>query len=351
MKIFVPSLKDANPYLDEILNYTKNEFVFDDFRNFKTEFEIVNIQWPESLFGWEEPTENQLIQLEEEIKKWKKFSKLVYTYHDERTHFGVTPNYSKLFELIETNADAFIHLGEFSKSKMKAKYPVAIHFVLFHPLYLNSFKEENKMQARLKMNIDQNSLVIIAPGRIRNIQERNMLLKAFKALPEKNKVLISNNMLPFIIKKDFRGRVRLKRFFDVNKFLSRRMRNKYLPPKYIFNYSFTHLEEFSLMLSAADVVFIPRINLLNSGNVFLGLSYGKVIVGPGIGNIREVLLEFNLPIFNPSSSKSIKAALNEGVKMFKTGELDFPEDVIYKYHPKNIARNMDNFFEKLKGWN
>lgn len=348
MEIFVPSIKDTNPYLDEILNFTKNKFVFDDFRNFKASFQIVNIQWPESLFGWNEPTENQLNELKAEIKKWKNFSKLVYTYHDERNHFGMTPRYSKLFELIEINADTFIHLGEYSKSKMEKKYPEAKHFVLYHPLYLNTFEIKDKIECREKLNIDPNSLVIIAPGRIRNLKEKEMLLKAFNSINHKNKVLISNNMLPFNINLDFRGRVRLKKYFDINKFFTKQIRDKYLPPKYIFNYSFTPLEEFSLMFSSADLVFIPRIDILNSGNVFLGLSYKKVIVGPGIGNIQEVLSELNFPIFNPYSNKSIKAAVNKGVKIFNTDEIQLSEFDLAKYHPKNIAKNMDKIFEKIK---
>lgn len=347
MKIFIPSLKDANPYLDEILKYTKNEFVFDDFRNFKPSYQIVNIQWPESLFGWEEPTSNQLKKLEEEIINWKKFSKLVYTYHDERNHFGMTPNYIKLFELIESNADAFIHLGQLSKSKLQVKYPNAEHCIIVHPLYLNSFTKGNKLEARQKLNIDPNSLVIIAPGRIRSLEERKMLLEAFNTVAKKNKVLISNNMLPFVVKKNFKGRVRLKKYLDINKVLTQRLRNKYLPPKYRFNYGFTKQEEFSVMLSAADIIFIPRINSLNSGNVFLGLSYKKVIVGPEIGNIQEVLEEFNFPVFNPYSNKSIKTAINEGVRKFEMGDLDFPNDILKKYHPEGIAKEMDAFFENL----
>lgn len=347
MKIFVPSSKDVNPYLDEILNYTKNEFVFDDFRNFKTEFQIVNIHWPESLFGWEEPTEIQLNQLEEEIKRWKLSSKLIYTFHDERSHSGMTPNYLKLFDLIETNADAFIHLGEYSKIKMLQRFPKAAHHIIFHPLYENSFQIRNKLKVREKLKIDPAALVIMAPGRIRSVAERNMVLRAFKSISRRNKVLISNNMLAFHFQKDFRGRVKLKRFIDVNRLKTKMMYKELLPPMYIFNFSFTGFDEFSDMMSAADLVFIPRINVLNSGNIFLGLSYKKIIVGPRIGNVGEFLSEFNFPFFNPSSKKSIKVALKQGVKDFESGVDFYSNDSLLKYHPKKNAGEMDSFFETI----
>ncbi len=346
MKIFIPSSKDANPYLDEILNYTKNEFIFGNYKNYKFEYDIVNIQWPESIFGWKEPTANNLEDLEREIKRWKISSKLIYTFHDERSHFGMTPNYLKLFDLIETNADAFIHLGEYSKKKMERIYPNATHQVIFHPTYEGSFSVKKKAEARKAVEIDPNALVILAPGRIRSVKERKMILKAFKSLPQKNKVLISNYMLPFHFQNDFKGRIKLKKIFDINKFKTKRMREKFIPPKYIFNFGFTDFDEFSKLISAADLLIVPRLDTLNSGNVFLGLSYRKIVVGPAIGNIKETLQEFNFPIFDPSSLKSIKEALKQGVQKFKKGEILINEEVISKYHPRKIAEEMDDFFEK-----
>lgn len=345
IEIFIPSSRDANSFLDEIISYSQCKFVFSSFKNFESKYNFVNIHWPESLFGWQEPTTDDIIELKAEIKKWKKHAKLIYTYHDERHHFGIKPIYFELFNLIEANADIFIHLGEHSKKILAKKFPNAIHKVIFHPLYINSFVVQDKLKARKELGIDADALVIMAAGRIRNLEERELTLKAFKFLSNKNKVLISNNMLPFKIQPDFRGRIKLKKIFNVNEFRFRRMTKKLRPPTYLFNFGFTDPQQFSNMASASDIILIPRINTLNSGNVFLGMTFNKVIVGPAIGNIKEVLEMAGLPVFNPGSKKSLKKAMGEAADRLENN-FTFPADLLQKYHPKAIAEEMDKFLKK-----
>lgn len=347
MKVFIPSAKDANPYLEEIMHYSTCNFIFGNFKHYKPEYEIVNIHWPESLFDWFEPTTEELAVLEQEIKKWKRTSRLVYTLHDENHLFGRKENFNKLFELIENNADVFIHLGEFSKRKMAKKYPKAIHKIIVHPLYLKSFEIFNKADARKKLQINPAALVVIAPGKIRSVNERNLILKAFKTINKKNKILLSNNMLPFHIQRDFRGRVRIKRFFDFNNYKKKLMERKYVPPHYIFNFQFTGTKELSTMFSAADIVFIPRIENLNSGNVFLGLTFKKIIVGPAIGNIKNELLEFDFPVYNPHSFRSVKKAIKSGIKILQEDKKIYTQKKLKPFHPEVVAAKMDDFFKNL----
>ena len=44
-------------------------------------------------------------------------------------------------------------------------------------------------------------------------------------------------------------------------------------------------QELPLYFGAADVVFIQRVKILNSGNLPLGFYYGKVVVGPNLGDV------------------------------------------------------------------
>lgn len=347
IKVFIPSFRDGNPYLEEIINYSQCKFIFSPYKNYRSEYDFVNIHWPESLFGWREPSPNDLAELKTEIKKWKRHSKLIYTFHDERHHFGMTTIYKQLFDLVENSADIFIHLGEYSNNLLAEKFPDAIHKTISHPLYLNSFKIRDKKIARGHLGIDSDALVVMAAGRIRNLKERKLLLSAFRSISVKNKVLISNNMLPFSVQPDFKGRVILKKIFHLNEFKKRRMFEELRPPKYLFNFGFTDTEEISNMASASDIIFIPRINTLNSGNVFLGLTYKKVIVGPAIGNIQEVLEKVGFPVFEPGSLRSVKGAMEDGVDKFKNG-FSFPANILQDYHPKTVAGEMDQFLRKLE---
>ena len=170
--------------------------------------------------------------------------------------------------------------------------------MIYHPLYRSTFKLPEQNEARVKLGIDKEALVVVAPGNIRSYKERDMVLKAFKSLEIKNKVLICTNV-HLEIRHDFPGRNRLKQVVDVKEILKKSFKKKHQPPEFLFSYTFIPQEELELRLAAADIVLIPRINTLNSGNVFLGLSFNKKLVGPECGNIKEQLREQNLPTFNP----------------------------------------------------
>lgn len=145
---------------------------------------------------------------------------------------------------------------------------------------------------------------------------------------------------------DFPGRVRFKKCFDVQKFFIKRFRQKHSSPKYLFTYNPLSAEDLSLRMSAADIVLVPRVDILNSGIVFLGLTFRKVIVGPAIGNIEEQLKELNYPVFNPNSMSSVTKALEKGIKLHLSGE--YLGGVQAKYYPINVAKDYDRIFLKYK---
>lgn len=342
MKIFLPFKRNWNHYLDEIEKFSVHTFIYDSYKNFSTDYQIVNIHWPESIFDWLEPTDDQLKSLKTEIIKWKKHSSLIYTKHDKERLKGATPNFTELFKLIEENTDVFIHLGEFSKGIYQKKYPQSRHEIVKHPLYEDSFKVYPKSIARERLNISQDTKVILAAGSIRTFEERKMVINAFKNLTADSKVLISNNMRSEI-KYEFPGRVFFKRFFNIRNYVVNRFKKKYQPPQYLFSYGGVSEDELSLQVSASDVVMIPRINILNSGNLFLGLTFNKVVVGPSTGNITEVLRQLGLPIFDPNSLESVTKALEVGINMAES-QYEIPFEVVTSLKPEKIARNMDLIF-------
>lgn len=345
MKIFLPFKKEQNPYLDEIINHSGHTFLYDNYLNYNTSYDFVNIHWPEAIFDWKEPTLEELEKLEQNILEWKKNSVFIYTKHDYERNKGTTLNFSRLFGIIEKHTDIFIHLGSYSKKIYEKKYPQAKHEIVYHPTFENSSEIYPKTKARDLLGIDEDALVIIVPGNIRSLRERKMVLKSFNSLKIKRKLLISTNMRAEL-KFDFPGRVRLKRYFDVQNFFIRRFKEKHLPPQYMFNYNTMSSKDLSLRMSAADIVLVPRMDLLNSGIVFLGLTFGKVVVGPAIGNIEEQLKELNFPVFNPFSITSVTEALENGIKL-NINE-NYIKKPLTKYLPVNVAKEYHLLFSKFK---
>ncbi len=347
MKVYIPAAKDENPFFDEIIQFSKLNFEFGNINSFTPDYQIVLIHWPEQLFNWREPSQDELEHLGKNIISWKKHARIVYVVHNLERHYGMNANWEKLYELVLTNADAMIHLGGYSAQLLGEKYPNKQHTIIPHPLYENSFTFHEKAEARKILRINDEKVVVIAPGRIRSDEEATMIKDAFDALDINEKLLV----VPFMKKKEakisFPGRVRLKKVVDVKKLVERFMNRDY-KQDYMFSYSFCPFEELSLLLAASDVIFIPRKSVLNSGNLFLGLSYKKVIVGPDSGNVAEALENFGFPTFDGNRPKSIRNALNKAVQL-SLANTEYNESKLVPFKPQNVASKWDYFMlETLK---
>lgn len=70
-------------------------------------------------------------------------------------------------------------------------------------------------------------------------------------------------------------------------------------------------------IAASDVIFIQRKKILNSGNIPLAFLFKKIVIGPDIGNVGEILRETKNPTFCPCDPYSIVKALNMAQSLMK----------------------------------
>lgn len=348
MIVLIPGIQEEreNQFFQEITKFSKNKFVYEKWRFLNPKkTELILIQWPELIFDWNEPTIQELKELELKVNKWKEHTEIMYLVHNERRHFGMTTNFKRLYQIVENSSNIFIHMGNYSKEVYSKKYPGKKHVLINHPLYSSSFEQINKKKARRILGIPQDRFVLIAPGRIRTSMERDLVFKAFNYLKFDNKSL----MVPFMLRKssslEFKGRHFLKRFFDVKKFQENRV-NNLMPPKFYFGFQFSTSDYLGIQMSCADAVLIPRLDILNSGNLFLGLTYRKPIVGPAVGNVSEILDYFNLPKFDPENLRSLKKAMNNLIEI--RNDKIYSEDKLRHFSPFDIAKKWDKLLEEIK---
>jgi hypothetical protein len=129
-------------------------------------------------------------------------------------------------------------------------------------------------------------------GAIRNLKERDLARETFDNLPTPNKVLLVSNWMEVLPQVAW---IRLKYWLrDLERLCYR------LHPRYNFNYGFVPEDETQLYLNAADILFISRFHVLNSGNVTLGMTFGRVVVGPDSWDVGELLRETGNPTFDSS---------------------------------------------------
>lgn len=347
MKVLIPTSKNRNSFFEELTSLSSHKFFFKDLNEDVAHYDLVLIHWPEELFGWKEPSKDELDFLKMKLQSWRKDVKIVYMVHNLKPHNKAGKYYNELYELVLSYCQGMIHLGNYSKDLLSKKYPDKSHTIIYHPLYRKSFTTVNKQAARQRLGLSQDAVIIIAPGRIRTFREKELITKSFKRIKSNKKELIVPRMFWKESKIEFKGRNGLKKLIDIKSVLEK-IYNFSLDKRHHFFYSFMDNKELSILMSASDIVFVPRLNTLNSGILFLGLSFDKTIVGPRVGNLTEVLNLFNCYSYDPFNLESVKESLNAAVnnldskimKTSKKNELKF-------FEPKYLAKQFDDYLVEI----
>ena len=346
--VFIPHLQDRNRYLDEIIVYSKSTFIYGNYKEYKKHYSIVNIQFPESIFDWKLPTQKQLLELECYFVQWKKHSKIVYTMNDLKKHGSKEPMFDKLFQLVHQYADGVIHLGNFSLKEYSSLFSDKCqHIVIYHPIYASLTMENFKtldVQRIIPFDLSE-KYIVSAIGSIRSKKEMSLILKIFKNIVVQNKVLI----VP-----------RMNQFSPVPKFVPYRYRKLYRNIADRINFYSIRAEEYFVgnvfleydylvdLVQKSSLIIIPRVENLNSGNLFLGLTFDKKMFVPKVGNLSAILTLFKV------SSSDFKKINKKNINEFILSITNEPycEAIGYKqnkkiFHPSAIAAQHDVFFKFL----
>lgn len=347
MKVFVPHMETKNIYFDEIIRFSKCEFVFGNWNEYQSSFEIVNIQFPEALFDWKVPTHQQLFELEVKIVLWKKHSKLVYTMNDFKTHYDEDENFAALFALIHKYSDGVIHLGNFSLKKYSTYFSQkCIHRVIYHPLYSSLIENSDVENIQNIIPIDlTNKYLVSVVGVIRSKEELDLILKLFRNLRQKNKFLIIPRLhniinvpeyIPYRLRKKYR--ILMERIYFI----------RFSSQQYFVDYKFWEYSYIIDLMNKSSLLIVPRLRNLNSGNLFLGLTFDKTMVLPRVGNLTEVIELFGLPSFDPNdvNFKQISKLIIEFEQKSKMASEEYC-NLKNLFHPQNIAKQYDDFFNSI----
>jgi glycosyltransferase involved in cell wall biosynthesis len=188
-----------------------------------------------------------------------------------------------------------------------------LHTIIPHHNYASLPNDVSRPEARRTLGIAENASVVLVFGAIRNSDERSLILDMFGALEAPNKLLLVSRWRETLANVSW---IRLKYWIRDLKRLYYR-----LHPRFNFNYGFVEESDTQIYLNAADVLFIPRLHVLNSGNVTLGMTFGRVVVGPDSWDVGALLRETGNPVFDPDAPDTSVAAVERGLALAKRGEL------------------------------
>ena len=310
MKILLAVNKNcANPLVKELsekliqngLDVTVSD---DEFWRCEKKYDIVHIHWPEALSNWKDYSfaENYFFR-KVVLPHWQKKSKVVCTVHNESPHTIKSKSTIEIYEEIHSKACGLIHMGRFSQDSIAMEYDRRNleDIVIPHHVY-NSFGIKiDRNNARERLVLSKNKKIVLCFGALRHLEEKDFLLSAFKDLDGSFFLLApSFGLVP---------RPGKRNFF---KWLKWEVQNRErLFPKLRLTSSTVSDDEVNVYFSAADVVVIPRLKTLNSGNIPLAFKYGCPVVSSEYGNIGEITKETGNFTFDPDNPKSLSKAIND----------------------------------------
>jgi len=282
-------------------------------------YDIIHIHWPEELFRWEHITDDNLRDLRSKLSSLRDEGvKMVYTRHNLIPHYSSLP-LLELYSIVETYSTTIVHMGDFSRNEFDSKYPGnnQTHAIIAHHIYENEYDEQiTQKDARTRLGISTKKFVILSFGKFRQNEEMLMVLKAFCLSPIKNRYLLAPRFFPF--EKRPQNKRCINRFLSVLGYYVVRPLSRCFNTRLGLVKELVSNEDLPVYFAAADVVFIQRINILNSGNIPSSFLFKKVVVGPDCGNISEILRATGNPTFDPHDHRSIVTALKEGYSLSNT---------------------------------
>lgn len=271
------------------------------------EIEIVHIHQPEFLFDYKEPTISDLNKLKTQLLSWKKYAKIVVTIHNRYPHYRDTQNFRELYRIVYEHADGFTHRSITSLEEFNTSYPnLTDRPSVIIPAGINTYfrNEISRADARQKLGLSEDEQVILSFGSIRAFEELEQVVRGFhKADVPRKKLIISAMVTPY--KQNLRKRLYETRF--------------HFSPNIQCYFEKIPADDVQVLMNAADIVIIPRVQVLNSANIQLGFGFGKVVVGPDDGVVGEILRTTGNPVFHPNEPDSVAQAIESALQLNKEG--------------------------------
>lgn len=347
-------LGDLNEALSNFCDVTHSS---DEFWNMTGRYDVVHMHWPEYITYEIEAAYNSQLSssliddLEERLRFWSARAPIVVTRHNPVPYNAPDdPKWRRLYELVFSYASGVVHMAQASVDEFRNRHvglPRNIDQDLEHTIipiqnYSSLPNTVTRAQARRKFRIASDDAVILVFGAIRTDAEKQLILETFSALPLSRKVLLASNWPDGMSKKPGGMREHAVRAL-------RRAANSFRRDVR-FNYGYVDDADAQLYLNAADVLFIPRLWLLNSANVSLGMTFGRVTVGPDAGNTGAILKETGNPVFDSEKPATAVAALTAGLKLASEGALGPANQAhaLSEWSPERCASKYTAFYQRLR---
>ncbi|MCR5157612.1 MAG: hypothetical protein K6D37_00640 [Prevotella sp.] len=301
-------------------------------------YDIVHFHWPQAFMAYDSHTDEDLLRHLELMKA--NGVRIVATCHDLEPHYSQCADKAESLKMVYSHCDAIFHLGTYSQHLFEAKYPQAAHLLLPHHLYDTIYHDFPSKEASLKqLRLRPGCTYILCFGTFRADVERQLVIDLYRQLNDRQVYILAPG------------------FMDVWQ-LSWKILPR-LAKKISYRYKY-HIRctgktwgavsdaDLPYYYGAADVAFIQRLKILNSGNALMPMLYGKVVVGPDCGNVGPLLKEWGYPVFQVDDVQSIGKIVSQAIRMGKDGYgVQHRDAQLTQYSTSHISALLYSFYQAL----
>lgn len=314
-------------YPDCDLSWGRDAFWSEDILS----YDIVHFHWPQAFMGRDSHSELDLLHHIERMKTAG--VKIVATCHDLEPHYDQFADKAESMRIVYSHCDVIIHLGEYSKDLFEKRYPKSEHILIPHHLYDTVYtKIPSRLESLKHLGLSEDNIYILCFGTFRAKEERRLVIDLSKQMCGRNVVILAPSFMNVWWRTFRLFYKRLKKWYY-----------KYRYGIYCTGRTWRAVSDNDLpyYYGVADVVFIQRLKILNSGNALMPMLFGKVVVGPDCGNVGSLLRHWNYPVFPVDDTSNIGGVVEKALQMSKMNQwMKYKELQLHEYSTASIAMRL-----------
>ena len=274
------------------------------------QFEIIHIQFPEDIVLFS-IKKNILLEFEQRLRILKSNRiKIIATCHNLRPHTLKDIKYIEAYKITYELADCILHLGEYSLNVFKSKYPLIHNIFLPHHTYDAIYSVVNRDESIKQLSLNPSKKYILCFGNFRNNDERKIVTTVLKHYYKFEIEILAPHYYKYAKR---RNKLKMFTAWLKTKVKSLTTKGLHLYGKYVTD------DMLPYFYGAADICLIQRKKILNSGNLPMAFYMGKVVVGPNVGNVGQILKDTGNPTFEPENEDSIIDAIDKALMLNEQG--------------------------------
>ena len=225
---------------------------------------------------------------------------IVWTAHNLEPHELYHPQWGfTVYRWVARHSNAVIAHSSAARDALESYYgPLAHCAIIPHGSYIGLYGPmRDRVQSRTALGLPTEGCVFLNLGTLRPYKGLEDFVAAFAALPE-----------------TARGTLLIAGATKDPAYAASLQHQMHTIPGAHFHQRFVPDSQVPTYLAAADVVVLPYHSLLSSGMLLWALSYGRPVVAPAFGPVREIVQEgVQGFLFTPGDQASLEAALGRAL--------------------------------------